>query len=146
MSHQYPADIHGISETYGNRFYTAIFDNFAARMEWAATGSGNRNPITVINGRGGLSPIVINAKGKKTVTLDSKGSYDPDNDTIDIKWWLIPEAGNGPDGINISDSDGPVTSVILTAGTKGKSYHIICEVTDNGPFRLKSYRRIIIKC
>ncbi len=141
-----PADIHDISETYGKRFYPAIFDNFAARMEWATTGSGNRNPITVINGRGGLSPIVINAKGKKSVTLDSKGSYDPDNDTIDIKWWLIPEAGNGPDGIIISESDGPMTSVILTDGAKGKTYHIICEVTDNGPFRLKSYRRIILKC
>ena len=44
-------------------FYPAIFNNFAARMDWAKDGKGNRNPVVVINDDAGLA-IITNTRRK----------------------------------------------------------------------------------
>lgn len=44
---------------YLSHSYPAIFNNFVARMDWAANGVGNRNPEMVINDQKRLSPIVM---------------------------------------------------------------------------------------
>ena len=56
-----------ICNYYENYFYPATFNNFAARMDWAKEGKGNRNPVVIINGDNGYSPIQIEKKqGKYT--------------------------------------------------------------------------------
>ena len=47
--------VRATSRKYETRFYPAIFNNFAARMDWAKDGAGNRNPVVTVNGDSGLA-------------------------------------------------------------------------------------------
>ncbi len=43
-----------ISRKYSEYFYPAIFNNFAARTDWAKEGKGNKNQVVIINGKKGM--------------------------------------------------------------------------------------------
>jgi len=129
---------------YENYFYPAIFNNFAARMDWADQGKGNRNPVVIINGDSGFVPIHIENKQGKLITLDASKSYDPDNDQISFKWWILPEAGTYQKEIKISKKESNKITIKLPSDSAEQNVHVICEVTDNGTPNLTSYRRIIV--
>lgn len=137
-------EIKKISQKYEKYFYQAAFNNFAARMDWAKDGKGNRNPVVIVNGKKGLGIINVKAKAGKELKLDAKGTFDPDNDKLSYKWWCLKEAGNYEGDIKISNNDKISSSVIIPSEAKGKTIHIICEVTDNGTHQLKGYRRVIV--
>lgn len=137
-------EIKAISQKYEKYFYDAAFNNFAARMEWAKNGKGNRNPVVIVQGKKGLNAVTIKSKVEKTIKLDATGTYDPDGDQLTYKWWYMPEAGNYDGILEINDADKSIAKLTLPQEAKGKTLHIICEVTDNGKYNLKSYRRIII--
>ncbi|WP_305386367.1 DUF1593 domain-containing protein, partial [uncultured Muribaculum sp.] len=138
-------EVKAVSRKYEELFYPAVFNNFAARMAWAHEGKGNRNPVAVVNGKKGLAPIVINARGGESIALDASQSTDPDGDKINVNWSLLPEAGNADvEGVVIADSDSPKTELTLPALDKGSRLNVLCTVTDNGTPVLTSYRRIII--
>lgn len=141
----YTGEPYEISTKYFEYFYPAIFNNFAARMDWAKDGKGNRNPIVEINKNKGLHSIVIRGKAGKDVTLDASESFDPDDDTLEFKWWVIPEAGTYSGEIKISDSGSNIATVHVPSDSAGKTFHVICEVTDDGVHNLSSYRRIIFE-
>ena len=113
-------------------------------MDWAKDGNGNRNPIVTVNDKNGLEAITIKTKAGKSVKLDASGTFDPDGNQLTYKWWYMPEAGNYKENIEIKNADTISSEVIIPAAAKGKTIHIICEVTDNGEHNLKGYRRIII--
>lgn len=138
-------DIKAVSRKYEEYFYPAIFNNFVARMDWAANGTGNRNPELAINGKKGLSPIVMDVKSGEIISLDTSGSTDPDGDSIDIKWWIMPEAGDTlPEGCLTFSKSGSA-NVTIPANYSDKEIHLICEATDSGTPALTSYRRVILK-
>lgn len=138
-------EVKAVSRKYEELFYPAVFNNFAARMAWAHEGKGNRNPVAVVNGKKGLAPIVVNARGGESITLDASQSTDPDGDNINVKWSLLPEAGNADvEGVVIADPDSPKTELTLPALDKGSRVNVLCTVTDNGTPVLTSYRRVII--
>lgn len=137
-------EIKKISQKYESYFYPAIFNNFAARMDWAAYGEGNRNPIAIVNGKKGLDMIAVKAKSGKEVFLDGSNSYDPDGDSLTFKWWIQPEAGTYNGQLMIKDANSAKPSVMIPTDAAGKSIHIILEVNDNGEPMLTSYRRIVI--
>lgn len=134
-----------ISQKYEKYFYPSIFNNFAARMEWAAKGIGNRNPELVINGRRGLSPIEIKVSSGESVKLDISGSFDPDGDSLEYKWWILPEAGASlPEGSLTVTPDGNA-EVMIPKDPESGDIHVICECTDSGSIPLTSYRRVILQ-
>ncbi len=133
-----------ICNYYETFFYPATFNNFAARMDWAKEGKGNRNPVLVLNDDKGYLPIHIEKKEGKYLTLDASGSSDPENDTLQYTWWILPEAGSYMEEIPIPDNTSDKIRVKLPSGSAGKNFHIICEVTDDGEPALTSYKRIIV--
>ena len=135
--------LRSISVGYKQRFYPTELNDFMARMQWADEGKGNRNPIVVVNGHKGPSPLVIQAKAGESIHLDASKSKDPDKNDIQFQWWQQPEIGTAT--LAIDDTKKSTINVSIPANAAGQTLHLICEVSDNGPFNLKSYQRIIIQ-
>ena len=134
-----------ISSGYEHKFYPDEFNDFAARMQWADTGAGNRNPIPSVDGSEGLKPLEIDVEAGGTVHFDASGSHDPDGDGINFLWWfqMFP-------GIDVLPSvDDPYASEVNVAVPgdvpAGTEYHLVCELHDDGAFHLPAYRRIILR-
>lgn len=141
----YTGEAYDISTKYFASFYPAMFNNFAARMDWAKDGKGNRNPVVMINEDKGINPIEIVCKTGEPITLDASKSLDPDGDQLRYKWWVIPEAGTSSGEIQISKSESSIATVLIPSIAADQQVHMICEVTDAGVPNLTSYRRIILK-
>ena len=133
-----------LSDSYGKGFYPDVFNDFAARMEWAEKGEGNTNPVVIVNGKGGYSPVKVSAKAGKTLTLDASRSFGPGGDGLSFRWWVQREAGSYGPAVEITSSTSPKVRVRIPEDDKGKTLHIICEVHDSGPFNLVSYKRLIV--
>lgn len=134
--------VRSISIAYKQRFYPDELNDFIARIEWAEKGSGNKNPIVIINNQPGLASIHINAHINDVIKLDASNSYDPDNENLSFTWWQQPEIGDQL--LSIDGSQQPKASVAIPSSASGKDFHIICEVHDDGPYQLVAYRRVII--
>ena len=134
----------GISSAYERRFYPDEFNDFAARMQWAAEGRGNRNPVVRIQGREGIAPLEVRTHPGASLRFDASASSDPDGDNLRFHWWFqeFPGEKSRPE---LDHTDTPKVSftVPVTPGNR-QQYHLICEVHDDGPFRLVAYRRVII--
>ena len=134
--------VRSISIAYKQRFYPDELNDFIARIEWAEKGSGNKNPIVIVNNQPGQASIHINAHVNDVIKLDASNSYDPDNENLSFTWWQQPEIGDQL--LSIDGSQQPKASVAIPSSASGKDFHIICEVHDDGPYQLVAYRRVII--
>ena len=134
--------VRSISVGYKQRFYLDELGDFMARMQWADEGKGNHNPIVMVNGHKGPSPLVIKAKAGETIRLDASKSTDPDKDVIQFQWWQQKEIGTAT--LTIDDAKKGVVHVRIPADAAGQTLHLICEVSDNSVNHLKTYQRIII--
>jgi hypothetical protein len=143
------------------RWREAFQHDFAARMDWTIKpfAGANHNPVVSVNGNAGTAPIFIDAPVGQPLTLDARGSRDPDDNTLSYVWFHYPEAGfvpgQGLAAVSLSRSDGPLVTVTPTAACRadwmprapcaGGVAHIILAVTDDGVPSLTSYRRVILK-
>ena len=134
--------LRSISVGYKTRFYPDELSDFMARMQWADEGRGNHNPQVIVNKQKGLQPIRIKAKAGKTIKLDASKSTDLDGDGLVFRWWQQPEIGTAK--TTFSQADQAITTVSIPANACKDEIHLVCEVHDDGPFHLVSYRRIII--
>ena len=141
----YQGSTYDISYKYEEYFYQATFNNFAARMDWANEGKGNRNPVVVVNGQQGIDLLKMKKKEGRSVKLDASKSFDPDGDEFSFKWWVLAEAGTYNGEVNITDDKTSKATLVIPENSAGKTIHVICEVADNGIPGLTSYRRIIIQ-
>ncbi len=141
----YNGESYATCRSLENHFYPATFNNFSARMDWANDGTGNRNPIVAIGDDKTLEILTRTLQPGSTVTLDASQSTDPDGDQLSYHWWVLTAAGTYADDVKISNSETAKAELEIPNTAAGKSFHVICEVTDNGTHPLTSYRRIIFK-
>ena len=132
-----------VSRKYEERFYPAIFNNFAARMDWAKNGVGNRNPVVIIDGDSSLAAIPVTIKSGTSIKLVASNSYDPDGDKLKFHWWVLYEAGTYDGRVALENTDTNLVTVRVPSDSAGRQFHLICEVSDDGDHHLTSYRRII---
>lgn len=136
-------DAHAICKAYAEYFEPAAFNNFAARMDWAKEGKGNRNPVVVVHGDDSLDILTMNPRQGAAVKLDATKTTDPDGDTLSYKWWVQREAGSYAGTVEIKNSFSTQPTIEIPQDSAGKTFHVICEVTDDGVPALTSYRRTI---
>ncbi len=128
------------------RWREAYQHDFAARMDWCVKeySEANHNPIVTLNGNSGKSIVRITAKSGDVLVLDAFGSYDPDGDELNYRWFAYKEAtrffGEGP----TVDASSEKVTVFLPTVTRPTDFHLICEVKDSGEPTLFSYRRIVV--
>lgn len=130
---------------YVKYFYPANFNNFAARMDWAQDGRGNRNPVVVVDGDSTFTVKTVSVLQGSVVTVDASGSYDPDGNALTFKWWIMTGAGTWVQPVRIANATSSMVAVTIPAGSAGKTFHLIGEVTDNGSPVLTGYRRVIVE-
>jgi hypothetical protein len=128
-----------------NHFYPATFNNFAARMDWAKEGIGNRNPVVAIGENKAIDILTRKPKQGSKIKLDASNSSDPDGDQLTFRWWVLSAAGTLKQDVKISNSKSAIATVDVPSDSAGKTFHVICEVTDDGTHNLSGYRRIIFE-
>lgn len=129
------------------RWRDAYQHDFAARMDWCVAENfedANHNPKAVLNGDTTKDVIEISAKAGDKITLSAKGSSDPDDDAIAIKWFQYQEAGTYNGSVTLSSADGESTSFEAPNVRDEATIHIILQIQDDGKPYLYSYRRAVI--
>lgn len=89
--------------------------------------------------------LILNAKPGSIVELSSAGSTDPDEDSLQPRWWFYPEASSYRGSVEITDADKPEAKVTIPADAADQTLHIILELQDTGTPPLTRYRRAVIR-
>lgn len=128
-------------------FLPALWNLFAARLDWARAGTGNRQPKAALNGDMSSRIIEVKADAGSTVTLDASQSRDEESDILSYRWKIIslpiPELYAGE--VKLSVTDSARTAVEVPGDAAGKDVHVLLTVTDQGAGHpLSAWRRAII--
>lgn len=130
------------------RWRRAFFNDFKCRMDWCIQPfeQANHNPVAAVNGNKSNAIIYYSVKAGKEITFDASASSDPDNDTLDFRWFYYPEAGTYKGEAKILSIKPDQVNVTIPADAAGKEIHIILEVKDKSKIAsMFDYRRIVIK-
>jgi hypothetical protein len=116
--------------------------DFQARMDWCVKDfkEANHPPVVKL-----AHAHDLKVRPGESVSLSAKGTTDPDGDEVVFHWWQYREAGSYDGIIEIRDAGKQDASFTVPGDAgKGKTIHIICEVTDTGTPRLTRYQRVIV--
>lgn len=137
----YP-DLPDMNASSLDRWIEQMWTEFAARMDWAAEGEGNRNPVAVLRAAPGSSPVTLYPAPGETLVLDATASYDPDGDALSFTWEVYPHASGSVPPVALHDAATPMASVVLPAAP-GALVDLVLTVRDNGdPWSLVAYQRV----
>jgi len=144
MKHEYP-EHEDLMEKYFMpivRWTDALQNDFAARADWCVKSYSECNHPPVVKLKNNLN---ITAKPGSKIQLSAAGTYDPDGNGLNYKWWQYKEAETYRGNIVIENSlKQDASFVVPVDASKGKTIHVICSVRDNGSPALTRYKRIIV--
>jgi hypothetical protein len=125
------------------RWTDAVQNDFASRADWCVKpfAEANHPPVVVLAHAWNLK-----VRPSAAVQLSALGTSDPDGDELKYRWWQYREAGSYDGTIKIEDDGKQNASfTVPDDASKGKTIHIICEVTDNGTPPLTRYQRVVVE-
>ena len=124
------------------RWSEAFQNDWAARADWCVKSydEANHQPVVKL-----AHSCDLKVRPGETVALSAKGTTDPDGDELAYRWWQYQEADTFDGTIEIKDAGKQEASFTVPddAG-KGKTIHVICEVTDAGTPPLTRYQRVVL--
>jgi hypothetical protein len=122
-------------------------NDFQARMDWCVKSfeECNHNPDVVLNGNKSKEIIKISALAGSELSLDARGSTDPDGDSLSFKWYIYEDPGTIEESVKFTKSNEQDAVITIPENAvDGENVHVVLEVTDDGDPVLYSYRRAII--
>ncbi len=124
------------------RWAAHLQNDFKCRMDWCVNdfGGANHPPVSRIEGE-----LQRTVRPGSKVTLDARGSTDPDKQGLQFEWVYYPEPGSfrGP-APAIESPTSPQAVLIAPQVDSAQTMHIILMVTDEGTPPLTRYQRIIL--
>jgi len=125
------------------RWVDALQNDFAARADWCVKPyeQANHPPVVKL-----AHARDIKVRSGNRVSLSAKGTTDPDGDELTYRWWQYKEADTYDGTIKIKGAGKKTASFkVPNDAVKGKTIHVICEVTDTGTPQLTRYQRVVIE-
>lgn len=129
------------------RWREAMFNDLKCRMDWCIKPfeEANHQPIAAWNKDKSDSIVYLDVMPEEVLSLDASLSSDPDNDSLNFKWWIYNEAGTYSGKVIIEKPSEVKTKLYVPSGAAGKQMHLILEVKDNNSIApLFDYRRIVL--
>jgi hypothetical protein len=123
------------------RWIEDLQNDFAARANWCVKdySEANHAPVVQLN-----HAHKISVKPGANLKLSATAT-DPDGNILSYSWWQYKEAGTFNRAVTISGANEKEASIIIpTDAEKGKTIHLILEVTDNGIPVLTRYQRVVV--
>jgi hypothetical protein len=121
------------------RWFDAIQNDFASRADWCVKPYDQANHPPLVKLSHGID---LQVRPGERVSLNAKGTGDPDGDALTYRWWQYGEADSAESKVVINDADAQQASFVVPSES-GKQVHIILEVTDKGTPALSRYQRIV---
>jgi hypothetical protein len=125
-----------------NRWAEHIQNDFRARMDWCVNdfAGANHPPAPQVAG-----PQHIQAQPGETISLDARGSNDPDGDALEYEWMIYPHVDGGRVSIpEIHDAAAPNASLVIPNSDPPQTIHLVVSVSDRGSPSLTRYKRVIV--
>jgi hypothetical protein len=128
------------------RWNEATSNDFAARMDWCVRdfAAANHHPVVLVDEDSSRTILRRQVAAGATLTLSAAGTYDPDDDSLQYRWWPYVEAGSYDGHIELHGAESITVSVVAPDVEQREQIHLILEVTDKGHPPLTSYRRLVI--
>jgi hypothetical protein len=124
--------------------WVEVFQNdFASRADWCVKSyeQANHPPIVKLT-----HALDLKARPGQKMSLNAKGTIDPDDDTLTYRWWQYEEADTYDGAIEILDAGKQEALFTVPDNVgEGQTIHIICEVTDTGTPPLTRYQRVVVE-
>jgi hypothetical protein len=124
------------------RWAAHLQNDFRSRLDWCVKDAKDANHAPAPRVRGDLLREAAPGEG---VTLDARGSTDPDGHRLTFAWEHYPEVGSyrGPLP-EIKGTDTALASFVAPKVEAARTMHVLLTVTDDGSPPLTRYRRVIV--
>lgn len=128
------------------RWAADLQNDFRARLDWCvrARAEANHPPHAVLQGSPGEDIQFLTARPGEMLTLDARGSWDPDGNELAWEWFLYHEAGTYTGSVNVTNASPTAATLRIPSDSAGKTIHVMLALRDCGRPPLAAYRRAVV--